>query len=88
MHVVLRALSMDSAACSDAYVFGWADGDMDLVNKHAETVPRVPRQILADLTPHDGPADKLDPARVRIDRCGGRARGSVMDTLADAPFAG
>lgn len=30
---------------------GWADGDIDLVRQCAETVLRVAKQILADLTP-------------------------------------
>ncbi|MET8358837.1 ArdC-like ssDNA-binding domain-containing protein [Micromonospora sp. NPDC005171] len=52
-HIVLRALGMDSAAFSDAYVFGWANGDMDLVKECAATVLRVARQVLADLTPDE-----------------------------------
>ncbi|RQX16701.1 hypothetical protein DDE19_14080 [Micromonospora ureilytica] len=55
-HIVLRALGMDSAAFSDAYVFGWANGDMDLVKECAATVLRVAKQILADLTPAESDA--------------------------------
>jgi hypothetical protein len=58
-HIVLRALGMDTSAYSDAYVFGWADGDMDVVKECAETVLRVAKQILLDLTPAD---DAPDPA--------------------------
>lgn len=50
-HIVCRALGIDTTAYSDAYVMGWADGDMDLVRQCAETVLRVAKQILADLTP-------------------------------------
>nr|WTA70786.1 hypothetical protein OHB51_17200 [Micromonospora sp. NBC_00855] len=59
-HIVLRALGMDSAAFSDAYVFGWANGDMDLVKECAATVLRVAKQILADLTPAESD-DAADP---------------------------
>ncbi|ROO60338.1 uncharacterized protein DUF955 [Micromonospora sp. Llam0] len=59
-HIVLRALGMDTSAYSDAYVFGWADGDMDLVKECAETVLRVAKKILLDLTPAD---DVTDPTR-------------------------
>lgn len=50
-HIVCQALGVDTAAYSDAYVMGWADGDMDLVRRCADTVLRVARQILIDLTP-------------------------------------
>ncbi|MEV1321254.1 ArdC family protein [Micromonospora arborensis] len=60
-HIVLRALGMDSAAYSDAYVLGWADGDMNLVKECAETVLRVAKQVLADLTPPER-TDESDPA--------------------------
>ncbi|MGV9764953.1 ArdC family protein [Micromonospora tulbaghiae] len=65
-HIVLRALGMDSAAYSDAYVFGWADGDMDLVKECAETVLRVAKQILTDLTPADS-TDESDPTQAGPD---------------------
>jgi len=55
-HIVCKALDLDSAAYSDAYVMGWADGDMDLVKQCAQTVLRVAKQILTDLAP--GPADE------------------------------
>jgi hypothetical protein len=64
-HIVLRAVGLDSAAYSDAYVFGWADGDLDLVKECAETVLRVAKQILADLTPaEDIAAAGGDPADI------------------------
>ncbi|GIF47501.1 hypothetical protein DFJ67_6978 [Asanoa ferruginea] len=62
-HIVLRAVGLDTAAYSDAYVFGWADGDMDLVKDCAETVLRTARQILDDLTPAD-PERPDEPHRV------------------------
>ncbi|MFI5916486.1 ArdC family protein [Dactylosporangium sp. NPDC051541] len=50
-HIVLRAMGLDSAEFSDAYVFDWAGGDLDLVRSCADAVLRIARQILADLTP-------------------------------------
>jgi hypothetical protein len=50
-HIVCKALGLDTATYSDAYVMGWADGDMNLVKQCAETVLRVAKRILADLTP-------------------------------------
>jgi hypothetical protein len=77
-HIVLRAMGLDSAAYSDAYVFGWADGDLDLVKQCAETVLRVARQILGDLTP----ADEIDPAADHT------AGDPTEPDLAAAPTAG
>jgi hypothetical protein len=51
-HIVCKALGLDTAAYSDAYVMDWADGDMTLVQQCAETVLRVAKQILTDLTPN------------------------------------
>ena len=84
-HIVLRALGVDSAAYSDAYVFGWANGDLDLVKECAETVLRVAKQILADLTPVDGTAAASDPTLTEPDEpnpemvelAGGAALGRV-----------
>jgi hypothetical protein len=50
-HIVCRALDLDSSGYSDAYVFGWADGDLDLIRDCAETVLRVAKSILHDLEP-------------------------------------
>jgi hypothetical protein len=50
-HIVCKALGLDTADYSDAYVLGWADGDLDLVKQCAQTVLRVAKTILADLTP-------------------------------------
>ncbi|GAA0477592.1 hypothetical protein Aca07nite_72110 [Actinoplanes capillaceus] len=50
-HIVCAALGLDTAAYSDAYVLGWADGDMDLVAQCAATVLTVAKRILNDLTP-------------------------------------
>ncbi|GAA4474573.1 ArdC family protein [Phytohabitans houttuyneae] len=67
-HIVCTALGLDSRAYSDAYVLGWADGDLDLVKSCATTVLRVARQILHDLTPSPAPlephpaADDASPA--------------------------
>jgi hypothetical protein len=65
-HIVCTALGLDTAAYSDAYVMGWAGGDMDLVKQCAQTVLRVAKQILTDLTPgsaEDPDADDLaEPA--------------------------
>jgi hypothetical protein len=62
-HIVCQALGLDTAAYSDAYVMGWADGDMDLVRQCAETVLRVAKQLLFDLTPGSAGAgaDEVDP---------------------------
>lgn len=59
-HIVCKALGLDSAAYSDAYVMTWADGDMELVKQCAQTVLRVAKQILADLTPHAVDSDAGD----------------------------
>lgn len=59
-HIVCKALGLDTAAYSDAYVMGWADGDMDLVKQCAQTVLRVAKQILADLTPSSADLDTND----------------------------
>lgn len=63
-HLCCRALGLDTQLYSDAYVLGWADGDMDLVKDCAQTILRVAKAILADLTPatanpstDDGQAD-------------------------------
>lgn len=50
-HLCCRALGLDTEVYSDAYVLGWADGDMDLVKDCAETVLRVAKAILKDLNP-------------------------------------
>jgi len=59
-HIVCKALGLDTAAYSDAYVMGWADGDMDLVKQCAQTVLRVAKQILTDLTPGSANPDTDD----------------------------
>ncbi|GAB3832726.1 hypothetical protein ACFPIJ_57355 [Dactylosporangium cerinum] len=59
-HVVCAALGLDTRGYSDAYVLGWADGDMDLVRDCADTVRRVSRTILQDLTPADADNDVAD----------------------------
>lgn len=52
-HLVCRAVGLDSQVYTDAYVLGWAGGDMNLVQECAQTVLRVAKTILADLTPGD-----------------------------------
>jgi len=62
-HIVCKALGLETAPYSDAYVLGWADGDMDLVKQCAQTVLRVAKTILAGLTPGSADADDLaEPA--------------------------
>jgi hypothetical protein len=61
-HIVCKALGLDTASYSDAYVLGWADGDMNLVKQCAQTVLRVTKQILADLTPGSADPDSDDLA--------------------------
>jgi hypothetical protein len=56
-HLCCRALGLDTQVYSDAYVLGWADGDMDLIKQCAETVLRVAKAILTDLTPAESAAD-------------------------------
>ncbi|WP_328468819.1 ArdC family protein [Actinoplanes sp. NBC_00393] len=63
-HIVCAALDLDTAAYSDAYVLGWADGDMDLVAQCAGTVLRVAKGILADLTPAGSTTEADDVADV------------------------
>jgi hypothetical protein len=59
---------LDTAAYSDAYVMGWADGDIELVKQCVQTVLRVAKHILTDLTPNpaagpdtEQPAGASDP---------------------------
>jgi len=61
-HIVCKALGLNTADYSDAYVLGWADGDMDLVKQCAQTVLRVAKTILAGLTPDSADADTGDLA--------------------------
>jgi len=61
-HIVCKALGLDTATYSDAYVMGWADGDMALVKQCAETVLRAAKQILTDLTPATTQPDRDDAA--------------------------
>ena len=56
-HIVCAALGLDTATYSDAYVLSWADGDMQLVATFADTVLRIAKSILADLTPVDNDTD-------------------------------
>lgn len=59
-HIVCAALGLETSAYSDAYVLGWADGDIDLVQQCLATVLRVAKGILADLTPTEQ-GDPDDP---------------------------
>jgi hypothetical protein len=57
-HLCCRVLGLDTEIYSDAYVLGWANGDMELVKACAETVLRVAKAILKDLTPAEAaPSD-------------------------------
>ncbi|WP_203909544.1 ArdC family protein [Rhizocola hellebori] len=67
-HLVCRALGLDSRAYTDAYVLGWANGDMDLVKECAQTVLRVAKAILADLNPAVGPAEPADDGDTLADQ--------------------
>jgi hypothetical protein len=62
-HIVCKALGLDTTQYTDAYVLGWAEGDMDLIRQCAQTVVRVARTILTGLTPDDADTDTLtEPA--------------------------
>lgn len=50
-HIVCKAFGLDSSPYTDAYVMGWAEGDMDLVREAAATVLRVARDIVEELAP-------------------------------------
>ena len=50
-HLVTKALGLDSARYTDAYVLNWAGGDLDMIKATGETVFRVAKQILAALDP-------------------------------------
>jgi hypothetical protein len=82
-HLCCRAIGLDVEVYSDAYVLGWANGDMDLIRECAAIVLRVTMSILKDLTPADaielGRADAVAtaPARGRREtraRAGSRPR--------------
>jgi hypothetical protein len=68
-HLCCQAPGLDTQLDRDAYVFGWAKRDMDLIEQHAWTVLRVGKAILADLTPlprprlHRHPTTRVDRAR-------------------------
>ena len=59
-HLCCQALGLDTQVYSDAYVLGWASGDMDLVKQCAQTILRVAKTILADLTPADPTSSTTD----------------------------
>ena len=63
-HLCCQALGLDTQIYSDAYVLGWADGDMDVVKECAQTVLRVAKAILADLTPADTTSSATDDADI------------------------
>ncbi|MFP5070950.1 hypothetical protein ACLFMI_14970 [Pseudonocardia nantongensis] len=59
-HIVCKAFGLDSEPYTDAYVMGWADGDIDVVRAAATTVLHVARDIvdeLAPIAPFDGKRD-------------------------------
>ncbi|GIH16122.1 ArdC family protein [Rugosimonospora africana] len=59
-HIVCAALGVDTASYSDAYVLGWANGDLDLVKACAATVLRVAKTILIDLATGDPDPDDVE----------------------------
>ena len=72
-HLVCRVLGLDTRTYSDAYVLGWADGDLDLVQACADKVIKVARGILDDLTPADPePDDGPRPPHPRAKPCPAR----------------
>ncbi len=91
-HLCCRALGLDTQVYSDAYVLGWANGDMDLVKDCAETVLRVAKAILKDLAP----APSIEPADATpIPTAGGRSgtrrdadRGRHRDAAGQRPATG
>jgi hypothetical protein len=73
-HIVCAALGLDTRTYSDAYVLSWAEGDLALIQACGETVIKIARSILDDLTAaddtssgHPGPAPGVDvnPAAAR-----------------------
>ncbi|MGI5213327.1 ArdC-like ssDNA-binding domain-containing protein [Plantactinospora sp. CA-290183] len=64
-HLVCKALGLDTHVYSDAYVLGWANGDLNLIRECAETILRVSKKILFDLTPAD--ADSSAVAETGLD---------------------
>ncbi|MEV1294899.1 ArdC-like ssDNA-binding domain-containing protein [Pseudonocardia sp. NPDC049635] len=59
-HIVCKAFGLDSEPYTDAYVMGWADGDLEVVRAAAATVVAVAREIvdeLAPIAPFDGRRD-------------------------------
>jgi len=91
-HLCCRALGLDTQVYSDAYVLGWADGDMDLVKDCAESVLRVAKAILKDLTPAEataaGDVIKAPTASSRPERRGGARRGRRRGTADKRGVAG
>jgi hypothetical protein len=73
-HLCCRALGLDTQVYSDAYVLGWANGDMDLVKECAETVLSVAKAILKDLTPDDPTEPETTPTATTRGRSGPRTR--------------
>ncbi|MBP2371668.1 hypothetical protein [Pseudonocardia parietis] len=70
-HIVCKAFGLDSEPYTDAYVMGWADGDIDVVRAAATTVLRVARDIvdeLAPIAPFDGKRDPQPEAKTTATR--------------------
>jgi hypothetical protein len=44
-HLCCRAVGLDTQVYSDAYVLGWANGDMDLVKQCAQSAQSVLRDL-------------------------------------------
>jgi hypothetical protein len=81
-HLVCRALGLDTQVYSDAYVLGWANGDMDLVKDCAQTILRAAKAILADLTPAAG---SVDPAPDLETSPHGLTEATMLDSPDPAP---
>ena len=74
-HLCCRVLGLDTQIYSDAYVLGWAHGDLVLVKDCAETVLRVARSILKDLTPAETTAPDEAPTPPTVCRRSGPRSG-------------
>ncbi|MDG4795422.1 ArdC family protein [Micromonospora sp. WMMD1082] len=76
-HLVCRALGLDTQAYSDAYVLGWADGDLTLIAQCAEIVLRIAKQILTDLAGTPDAAEATQPVPgAHASAAAGPARGA------------
>jgi hypothetical protein len=89
-HLCCRAVGLDTQVYSDAYVLGWANGDMDLVKQcaqSAQSILRVAKAILADLTPAEAtaPDDATDIHTTRGERAREALPNRAEDGLGQQP---